>query len=101
MCGRNLHVRTGELAYITERAIVSILEHSVRLPILLLVVLIRVLTSVGIRAEQVLKAIVIEVVNPVSPATHGQSGESHTSFIGVRAKESGSLTAEERERLAC
>src|SRR5882762_4475685 len=95
----NLHAGPRFCAHVLESSILQIAEHSVRLPVVLLRIDVGIFTDVGIGAEQVLVAVVIEVVNARTPATHLDALKTNACCISISAEEAVTLVTEQREGL--
>src|SRR5258708_1868933 len=86
--------------YILKSCVAQILKETVRLPVLLLRVHVRVFADVRVGAEKILVAVVVEIIDPCTPPAHLEAGESNAGFIGSHREKFSVLVAKEGKRFS-
>ena len=87
-------------AYILKGCVPQVLEDAIGLSVLLLRVHVRVFADVRVSAEQILVAIVVEIIDSRTPPAHLEAGESDAGFVGSHRENFSVLVAKERKRFA-
>src|SRR5258708_3003906 len=86
--------------YVLKSCVAQILKETVRLTVLLLRVHVRVFADVRVGAEQILVAVVVEIINPCTPPAHLEPRESNPAFIGSHLENFSVLVAKEGKRFS-